>query len=202
MWDLESGQVTTTLVETNGRAEAFSPNGKRLATSGSSGTILVWELGSPKGPLTLKGESDMVLSLTFRPDGSRLASAHWYRKFMVWDPSNGEKKLSVDGSTRVVACVTYSPNGKALASCGKENGIKLRDAGTGHLTATLDGHDGYRFAVRFSPDGKTLASAGVDGTRHPLGHRRQETTGDDYGPCQCGSMPCFFPGRQVRGVGE
>lgn len=78
LWELGSGKIRDTLEKVNGRSVAFSPDGKLLAASGWSGTIQVWKLWSHQLPLTLDGDSDMVLSVAFSPDGKTLASGYWY----------------------------------------------------------------------------------------------------------------------------
>ena len=48
---------------------AFSPDGKRLATTNFENTIEVWDVSSGRAFFTLKGHSDWVESVGFNPDG-------------------------------------------------------------------------------------------------------------------------------------
>ena len=53
---------------------AFSPDGKRLATSSSDTTVRLWDAASGREVLVLHGHVDIVDSVAFSPDGKRLAS--------------------------------------------------------------------------------------------------------------------------------
>jgi WD40 repeat protein len=71
----ESGQVT---------ALAWSADGKALATSGSDGTIRVWELAT-RGQRQLFRPGRPATCLSFSADGTALASGHSDTTVLVWD---------------------------------------------------------------------------------------------------------------------
>jgi WD40 repeat protein len=53
---------------------AFAPDGRRLATGGDDGAVVLWEVGRG-AERDLPGEARRtVLSLAFSPDGATLAS--------------------------------------------------------------------------------------------------------------------------------
>jgi WD40 repeat protein len=63
---------------------ALSPDGKRLASCSSDGTVKVWDTQSGQAVLTLKGHNSSVQSVAFSPDGKRLASGSWDQTVKVW----------------------------------------------------------------------------------------------------------------------
>jgi WD40 repeat protein len=64
---------------------AFSPNGRRLATAESEGTLQLWDAttGQPFGAF-LEGHTGPVLGVAFSPDGRRLASAGTDSTVRLW----------------------------------------------------------------------------------------------------------------------
>jgi WD40 repeat protein len=64
---------------------SFSPNGKRVATGGSDGTVKVWDVAMGQETLTLKGHTAGVTDLAFSPDGHSLISASWDGTVRIWD---------------------------------------------------------------------------------------------------------------------
>ena len=54
---------------------AFSPDGRRLATSSEDQTVRLWDVETGQEVLTLRGHADIVPTVTFSPDGNQLATA-------------------------------------------------------------------------------------------------------------------------------
>ena len=76
LWDVASGQETVTLKGRSGPVwcVAFSPDGARIASSGSDGIVTLWDATTGEETVTLKGHTDVVSSVAFSPDGARIAS--------------------------------------------------------------------------------------------------------------------------------
>jgi WD40 repeat protein len=64
---------------------AFSPDGKRLATGGSTGIITLWDAESGQEVLTLRGHSGAIVRLTFSADGRFLASSSKDGSVKLWE---------------------------------------------------------------------------------------------------------------------
>ncbi|MBN1205864.1 MAG: CHAT domain-containing protein [Myxococcaceae bacterium] len=143
------------------RMAAFSPDGKRVATSAQSGPARVW---SVEGALlaTLEGHTGSVNTIAFSPDGQRLATASADDTARVWS-ADGALLATLAGHTRSVNVVAFSPDGRRLATASADNTARVWSV-DGALLATLAGHTSSVNAVAFSPDGQQLATASTDRT--------------------------------------
>src|SRR5690348_1388576 len=67
---------------------AFSPDGRRLATVGASGTAQVWDVGSGRRLLTLRHRpdesDDLIVAVFFTPGGERVITVS-EDTARVWD---------------------------------------------------------------------------------------------------------------------
>jgi WD40 repeat protein len=108
---------------------AYSPDGTTLASGGSDGTIILWDVASrtPLGePLTR--HADQVLSVAYSPDGTTLASGGSDGTIILWDVASREPLgAPLSGHSGSVTSVAYSPDGTTLASGGSDGTIILWD---------------------------------------------------------------------------
>jgi WD40 repeat protein len=163
----------------------FSPDSKKLAGSGYSGRIVLWDVNTgqvtalvqgpvipyarPRPGMNESGKPAAVYELAISPDGKSLVSAG-KDTVRLWDIAEGRAQFEfeVSGNSWSVA---FSPDGKAVAMTvavgpvlNTEHLIVICDAATGRKQAVLRGHEGTVRAVRYLPDGKTLVSLGDDQT--------------------------------------
>jgi WD40 repeat protein/serine/threonine protein kinase len=143
---------------------AFSPDGKRLATSSADNTLKLWDLATGLELLTFAGHTGPVGGVAFSPDGKVLASGSSDHTVILWDSKSGREMLTLRGHGSDVVSVAFSPDGKRLASGSSDRTVKLWDAATGQDLRTFTGHTAAVGGVAFSPDGKRLASGGWDQT--------------------------------------
>lgn len=146
-------------------AVAYSPDGKTLASSGSSdGTIQLWNVANGTHIRTLKGHTEMVRTLAFLPDGKTLVSGSDDDTLRTWDTNTGRMLRKLSGHSNDVKSVTFSRDGKMLASGSKDASVRLWDAETGRFLPTLRGHFWEISGVAFGSDGKTVATGDKLGT--------------------------------------
>jgi WD40 repeat protein len=160
-------------------AQAFSPNGRILATgflSDSDGGVQLWNVADPAHPAALGDPltgSGMVLSVAFSPNGRILATgsldADSNGRVQLWavaDPAHP----AVLGAPRTgpggVASVAFSPNGHTLAAGCLDSTLRLLNVTDPAHPAALGApqtDSGAVSSVAFSPDGHTLAAGSYDG---------------------------------------
>ena len=172
------------------KALAFSPDGKRLATSGN------WHFG---GRITIRNAdtgneihrfggwwhqpgglvSFADSGIAFSPDGKLFASGSFGRdsgegpkpgELRVWDAEKG-KLLSVcmtkdsvqDGQDNAaIHGIAFSADSRLIAIACSDGVIRLWNTETATVSRELTGHQKAATAVTFSPDGQLIASGGKD----------------------------------------
>ena len=141
---------------------SFSPDGTTLASAGSSGTVILWDVATQERIAALQGYAGRELS--FSPDGTTLASAGSSGTVILWDVRTQERITTLEGPPYLVSSLSFSPNGALLAYGDSEGTIILWDVATRERVVTLQGHRSAVTSVSFSPDGTLLASGSEDYT--------------------------------------
>jgi hypothetical protein len=164
IWDLRTGTAGPELGAGGWvdavLAEAFSPDGTRLATGGMDRTTRVWSVTTGRQWLQIGGHTRDVHAVAFSPDGTRLATGSADKTVRIWDAATGRHQLKVTHDA-VVHAVTFSPDGTRLATGSADKAARIWDATTGRQQLQLT-HDHAVYAVAFSPDGTRLATGGGD----------------------------------------
>lgn len=175
VWDIESGKSVRKFTGHNAevRAVACSPDGSRLASTDSAGTIRIWDfneakllhtLTSKKYPDDPPTEGITTEGLAFTPDGRFLVTEANDVKARVWDAAQGVELRMVpdhDGTT-VALCVSMS--GALAASSRSGSILRVWKIDTGEILRSITGHDDELTCSTFCPDDFTVFSGGGDAT--------------------------------------
>ena len=95
---------------------AFSPDGTRLASGGTS-CLRLFDLASGQ-QLQIFGSGKRINSLAFSPDGKTLAVARYEEPVVLWDVVDFKKIRKLDSDKRGARAMAFSRDGKTLAVCG------------------------------------------------------------------------------------
>ena len=213
LWDIATGQRKRALsaVEKNtnddtinkipnfymrlgGYKNAFSADGKTIASDGSGDTFRLWDIATRKEGRTLKAEPTGRFGqlVSFSSDLRTLAitseSYNYKRRrqtriwsINLWDVNSGTQKKTIKTDNNYEPpFIVFSPDGNLIA--GYDDGaIRIWDANTGKAKKRFKGHKTAVTAVTFSPDNRTLVSASWDDTLRfwdvSTGKERKTVTG-------------------------
>jgi WD40 repeat protein/serine/threonine protein kinase len=170
LWDPATFEERATLTPHPrgwGRAVAFSPDGKLLATGSQFGVLTLWDAatGAELAPLQPSDRGmNWIFCVAFSPDNKLLASGERPGTVKLWDMASGKVRLTLKGHTEAVLALAFTSDGRTLATGGDDRTVKLWDVATGQERMTLKGFNDAVRSLAFSPDGNLLAAGSWDGT--------------------------------------
>jgi WD40 repeat protein len=162
-------------------ATAYSPDGRRFASSGRDASARVFDADTGALLATLAGHAAQINALAFSADGRSLATASDDRTVKVWSVEGGPARLTYAGHGVLLYALAWSPDGKVIASGGAGRAVHLWDARTGERLAVFADHASAITKMRFSPDGARLLTVDALGDVRLWrdGRARSCVAGDD-----------------------
>lgn len=186
LWDVPRGRLLQTLQLSDNidiRATAFSPDGRRIVSTGLSGkhqgTVVAWEVATGRR-LQVSSTGDPVpVTVAFSPDGKIFVTGDDTGGLKIWNATTLTSNKTIMAHKGRVGSITFAPDGRTFASSGNDDGwTKIRDVATGR---ELSSFVGALTPVAFSPDGRTLFSGSYSGLALwdvASGSVRREETGN------------------------
>ena len=168
IWDTTTGRLIRNKQTRSMRAVAYSPDGKRLATTGFAGTARVWRVSDGEELVRLSGHTGRVVyAIAWSPDGKRLVTCSEFAEdehmLRVWDATTGDEIYKLDGHLDTVRAVGWSPDGSRLASASYDGIVRIWNPTTGQELSSFDTAD-QLLSLCWSPDGTHLVVGGSTGT--------------------------------------
>lgn len=139
-------------------AAGFSPDGARLASGGTLGDLILWEVRSGKQLWRQWPSDHWIGEVAFAPDGRHIAAMG--RHLTVHDPRTGKERWRREDTGP--HGLAWSPDGARLAvALGAKVEVCDSERGTGIASFPVAAS-----AVAFSKDGRSLFAGGNAGTVH------------------------------------
>ncbi len=166
-WSLPSGEKQSEwLAPDRIFALAISPDGTRLATSGTDNQITLLDIETTKVIKLFDKHPDTIYEggLRFNPTGELLAGAFYDHTARIWEVKTGKIIRILRGHTDDVTSIDFSPDSKLIATSSADNNIMLWKLDSKQPPRILTGHKNVVHDVRFISNADKLISTSLDRT--------------------------------------
>jgi WD40 repeat protein len=176
VWEPDENEPRLALEEHTGSVTdiAFTPDGRRLVSSSTDKSVIVWDVATGDIIHRLRHPSELMAVAV---NGNRIASGGNDAIVRIWDADKGALLRTYPAMPQLVRRLAFSPDGKQLAAACLNKPIHLWDAApTGkppeEAPRLLRGS--IATSLAYSPLGDRLASLGREGTLRIWDPRRDQ----------------------------
>ncbi len=143
------------------RALAMSPDGARLASGGTDGTVRVWAWSQRRQLARAEGAT-AVNAIAFSPTGGQLASTGFEGVVRLWSAQGTLLAQLVAGATMAQWSLAFAPDGIRLAAVGDDSRLRIWDVRLRRLASVQQVGGAALRCVAWSADGRWIAVGGND----------------------------------------
>ena len=155
-------------------AVAYSPDGTKLASTSSDGTVRIWDLGNGRELLAYRGHLEnpdpqsentnvfRAAGVAFSPDGSLIASCGG-KEIHIWDPLTGKRKTKLIEHVGQIRAVTWGKTANTLISGSDDKTMIVWDVPNGKSTYTSPPQAQRVEGVATIGEGKLIATINAAG---------------------------------------
>jgi WD40 repeat protein len=136
------------------RRAIFSPDGRRILTTGEDGQVMLWDFATRERIATLPHPAEM---LSYAPDGRSFATGGVDGTIVIWDASTLRRVRSFRHGPESITALAHSPDGALLASSDRKRNVLWRTA-TGE--PIREWPDGVSYGTFVFSDGNRQLVAG------------------------------------------
>ncbi|HEX4965815.1 MAG TPA: TIR domain-containing protein [Thermoanaerobaculia bacterium] len=143
---------------------AFSPDGKRVLTGTSNGTVLLLDVEKRRCLHMLKGHTNTVRSVLWSADERRALSVADDATIRLWDLATEQCLRVLEGHAEGVNSVAWSADERRALSGADDATMRLWDVEAGQCLRVLEGHTDSIWSVAWSVDQRHALSGASDNT--------------------------------------
>jgi WD40 repeat protein len=144
-------------------ATAFSPDGSRILTAASDGTIRLWPASGSGPAVVLKGRQENIRVATFNPSGSHVLTASADGTALVWPADGSGEPVELSGHQGEIHIASFSPDGSSILTASADLTVRIWPFNRpGEVTCALR-HPRPIVAATFGPDGQYVLTAFSNG---------------------------------------
>lgn len=178
LWDVAQQSERERLERTHDRritCLALGPNGRRLASASTDGTVKLWNTKTGRQVLhalrlTSPDPADASRHVTgwscrFSPDGALLAVAGSDGLVRLWETSKGRLEREYRASTCALNALDIAPDGKSLVTVDASGDVRTWALHDGSMLASASTGGAPVLCCRYSPDGQLIATGGQTGVQ-------------------------------------
>jgi WD40 repeat protein len=167
LWDVATGKMSRQIDigdnpnwshAVGNAAVAFGPDGKTLWTSGTDGTLQVWDVASGKELRRFSDHRGPLGAIAFAPGGKIFAVTDAAMAIRVRDVGSGRDLAPTCGQRNTISALAISPDHRRIATGSGDRTVYLWELATGRELRRLADKDDVSNLV-YSQDGRVLFSA-------------------------------------------
>ncbi|MEX2142795.1 MAG: protein kinase [Pirellulales bacterium] len=175
---------------------SYSPDQKRIVTSGGDVSAKVWELTSGHALFKLAlGHEGPINSAIYSPDGQTILTASDDGTARLWNAATGDLVHTYHGPTghtERVRSAAFAPDGLQIVTASNDKTTRVWNV-SGTLVLVLDGHTWPVTCASFSADGKRILTGSEDDTARVWDARSGKLLGELAGHTAAVTSACFSP---------